>query len=391
VEEPVAQLTKKSAKRRRARGEGTIFKRQDGRFASVVSVGYRNGKRVRKTFYGKTQRAVLDQMTKARRDQQLGLPVVTEKQTAAAFLTEWLEGTARPRLKGRTFLDYKRIVEKHLNPAFGKVALTKLGPEHVRSLLAKKTTEGLSPRRVRVIRAVLHTALDEAFKWGRVARNVADLVKAPRTTRFQATILNEHQARALLKAATNHRLGAVFSVALAVGLRLGEALGLRWEDVDLQAGTLTVRQALQRIDGKLHFVEPKSEKSRRTIPLPETTAKTLKRHRICQKRDRLKAGAQWQGSTLVFTSTVGSPLDERNVRRAFKEVLDSAKPKLPRMRIHDLRHTCATLLLAQGVHPKVVQEILGHSQISLTMDTYSTVLPTVSRAAAEQMDAVLRA
>ena len=269
--------------------------------------------------------------------------------------------------------------------------LTRLGPEHVRELLRLKGEEGFSARRIRVIRAVLHTAIDEAFKWGRLARNVVDLVKAPRAVRFQPTVLNEKQAQAFLKSAGKNRLGAVFSVALAIGLRLGEALGLRWEDVDLEKGTLTVQQALQRVEGKLVFVEPKSEKSRRTVPLPKVAVDVLKRHRTRQKKDRLKAGGNWQGSDLVFTSTVGSPLDERNVRRAFKEVLNSAKPKLPKMRIHDLRHTCATLLLAQGVHPKTVQEILGHSQISLTMDTYSTVLPTVSRAAAEQMDAVLRA
>jgi integrase len=295
----------------------------------------------------------------------------------------------RTRLRPRTFADYKRIVNKHLIPAFGKVPLVKLGPEHVRELLRAKTDEGLSARRVRVIRAVLHTALDEAFKWGRIARNVVDLVMAPRASRYQAIVLNEKQAKAFLKAASKHRLGAMFCVALAVGLRLGEALGLRWEDVDLQNGTLTVRQALQRVEGKLQFVEPKSEKSRRRVQLPEIAVDTLKRHRTRQKKDRLKAGGDWQDSTVVFTSSVGSPLDERNVRRAFKDVLTAAK--LPKMRIHDLRHTCATLLLAQGVHPKVVQEILGHSQISLTMDTYSTVLPTVSRAAAEQMDAVLRA
>jgi integrase len=182
---------------------------------------------------------------------------------------------------------------------------------------------------------------------------------------------------------------AVFSVALAIGLRLGEALGLRWQDVDLEKGTLTVHQTLQRVDKKLQFVEPKSEKSRRTVPLPDAAVAILKRHRTRQKRERLKAGSAWQGANLVFLSTVGSPLDDRNVRRAFAEVLTAAK--LPPMRIHDLRHTCATLLLAQGVHPKVVQEILGHSQISLTMDTYSTVLQSVSRAAAEQMDAVLSA
>jgi integrase len=381
----------KPKKRRRGRGEGSIYERKDGRFAGVVNVGFRNGKRVRKTFYGETRGEVQEELKKALREQQQNLPVAPDKQTTGDFLSAWLVGTAKPRLRARTFKDYEKIVNKHLIPALGKVPLTRLGPEHVMELLRSKSEEGLSPRRVRVIRAVLHTAIDEAFAWGRLARNVVDLVKAPRATRYQAAVLDERQAKALLKAATKHRLGAVFSVAVAIGLRLGEALGLRWDDVDLNDRTLTVRQALQRVDGKLQFVEPKSEKSRRTVPLPDVAVTALKRHRTRQKREQLKAGGDWQASGLVFTSTIGSPLDERNVRRAFKEVRDSAKPKLPKMRIHDLRHTCATLLLAQGVHPKVVQEILGHSQISLTMDTYSTVLPTVSRAAAEQMDAALRA
>jgi integrase len=164
---------------------------------------------------------------------------------------------------------------------------------------------------------------------------------------------------------------------------------LEWGAVDLTKGTLTVRQALQRVGKKPELVEPKSDKSRRTVHLPSATVTVLKRHRTQQMRDRLIAGGDWRQSNFVFTSTIGTPLDERNVRRGFNDVLTAAK--LPRMRIHDLRHSCATLLLAQGVHPKVVQEILGHSQISLTMDTYSTVLPSVSREAAEQMDAVLRA
>ena len=161
-----------------------------------------------------------------------------------------------------------------------------------------------------------------------------------------------------------------------VGLRLGEALALGWHDVDLVGGTLTVRRSLQRVDGKLQFVEPKTEKSRRTVLLPPVAVELLKRHRTRQRKERLLAGGDRQESGLAFTSTLGTPLDERNVRRAFKEVLTTAK--LPKMRIHDLRHTCATLLLARGVHPKVVGEILGHSQVSLTLDTYSTVLPSVS-------------
>jgi integrase len=317
------------------------------------------------------------------------LPVAPDKQTTGDFLGAWLTGTAKPRLRPRTYSDYRLIVNKHLIPTFGKVLLVKLGPEHVRDLFLRKTLAGLSARRIRAMRAVLRTALDEAVKWGRVARNVADLVKSPRATRFKAATLDQKQAKGLLKAASKHRLGALFSVALAVGLRLGEALGLRWEDVDLDGGTLSVMQALQRVEGKLQFVEPKSEQSRRKLRLPDVTLKVLKRHQTQQKRERLKAGGAWTESGLVFTSTIGSALDDRNVRRSFHSLLVAAK--LPKIRIHDLRHTTATLLLAQGVHPKVVQEILGHSQISLTLDTYSHVLPHLGEEAAEKMNEMLRA
>lgn len=300
-----------------------------------------------------------------------------------------VEGTARPRLRARTYADYKVIVDKHLVPALGNLRLQKLGPENVQELFRVKTEEGLSARRIAVIRAVLHTALAQAFEWGAVGRNVADMVKAPRCTRYEAATLDVGQAKALLRTANRHRLGALFSVALAVGVRLGEALGLRWEDIDLKRGTLSVRQTLQRVDKKLVFGEPKSEKARRSISLPPMTVTTLRRYRAQQRQERLKAGGGWHDSDLVFTSTIGTPLDDRNVRRAFKELLKGAQ--LPRIRIHDLRHTCATLLLAQDVHPKVVQEILGHSQISLTLDTYSHVLPHVGRDAAQQMHNLLRA
>lgn len=171
---------------------------------------------------------------------------------------------------------------------------------------------------------------------------------------------------------------------LAVGLRLGEALGLGWDDVDLTAKTLRIRRALQRVEKKLVFVEPKSERSRRTVSLPDFAITALKRQRTAQKEERLKAGSKWNDSGLVFTSSIGTPLDERNVRREFDEILKAAK--LPAMRIHDLRHTCASLLLAQGVHPRVVMETLGHSQISLTRDTYSHVLPALGAEAATKMD-----
>lgn len=204
-----------------------------------------------------------------------------------------------------------------------------------------------------------------------------------------ANTLTPGQAKRFIEVSKAHRLGPVFSVALAVGLRLGEALGLEWQDIDFTKGTLRVRQALQWVDGQLVLGETKSEKSRRSVALPDVAIQALRRHAIGQKKERLAAGAKWKASELAFTTPIGTPLDDRNVRRAFQKIL--AEAELPRIRIHDLRHTCASLLLAQGVHPKVVQEILGHSQISLTLDTYSHVLPQAGKDAATKMNKILRA
>lgn len=372
---------------RRGRHEGSIYRRSDGRWAGAVTLDYQGGRRRRKQVYGRTRKEVRDQIAKLLTDQQFGLPISTERQTVGQFLEHWLESSARPRLRPRTFAGYKTIVSQHLIPVLGKTQLRKLTPQHVQQMLIAKTNEGLAPRTVGGIRAVLRTALTQALKWRLVAWNVAVPVDLPRASRPQFRVLEPRQAQELLRVAADHRLGPLFSVALAVGLRLGESLGLAWGDVDLSARTLRVRRALQRFDGKLRFVEPKSESSNRRVALPESAVDVLRRHRVRQKTERLLAGERWRETGLVFTTTIGTPLDDRNVRKAFRELLDAAE--LPPMRIHDLRHTCASLLLAQGVHPRVVMETLGHSQISLTLDTYSHVMPTLERDAADRMDAVL--
>jgi integrase len=171
-----------------------------------------------------------------------------------------------------------------------------------------------------------------------------------------------------------------------LGLRQGEILGLRWSDVDVETSTLRVAQALQRVNGRLEFVEPKSRRSRRTIPMPPTVARALRAHRSRQLEERIAVGPRWRESDLVFTTSIGTPLDSRNVTRRFQAALERAS--LPRLRFHDLRHTAASLMLAQGVPARVVMETLGHSQISLTMNTYSHVVPALQREAADRMDVV---
>ena len=263
----------------------------------------------------------------------------------------------------------------------------KLTPQKVQAWLVARAAAGVSARLCQHARVVLRVALQQAVKWDLVARNVAALVDPPRVVKREPQPLNPEQARALLVRSADHRLGALFAVAVALGLRLGEALGLRWEDVDLEAGVLHVRQALQRLRGEIAFVEPKSKRSRRSVALPEVVTAALKAHRVRQLEEWMVAGRRWEESGLVFRTCLVTALDPRKVTRAFHKLLVDAG--LPRIRLHDLRHTAATLLLAQGVSPRTIMEVLGHSQISLTMDTYSHVLPALLREAADLMDAVL--
>jgi len=199
--------------------------------------------------------------------------------------------------------------------------------------------------------------------------------------------LTPDEVHALLDAAKGDRFEAILTVAIAVGLRRGEALGLKWSDIDLDAAVLRVRRALVYVDGDLRFVDPKSKRSRRTIPLPSVSIHALREHRRRQAAQRLAAGPDWDDEDLVFPSATGGPMDPNNLGRHFRALCDRAG--IGRVRLHDLRHTCASLLLAQNVHPRVVMEILGHSGIAITMDTYSHVLPELQREAADRMDQAL--
>lgn len=371
--------------KKRGQNEGSIYKRADGRWEGALTLPNSGGKR--KRFYGETQREAREKMTAALRALDQGEAPITDRQTVAQFLARWLEDSVKPSKAPKTYASYADLVRLHIVPTLGKHQLSKLQPQHVEALMAAKTAAGLSPRTVQYIRAVLRIALNRALKWGLVARNVAALTDPPRGKRPEVQPLSPAQARVFLDAARGDRLEALYSVALALGLRQGEALGLHWADVDLDAGTIAVRCQLQRIDGKPQIVPLKTGKSRRTIDMPASTVAGLRAHRTRQLSERLLAGERWQDRGLVFTTVIGTPLDPGNVRKRFQLLLNGAG--LPHQRFHDLRHTCASLLLAQNVHPRIVMEILGHSQIAMTMDTYSHVMPTMRREAAGLLDTLL--
>jgi integrase len=339
-------------------------------------------------FYGPTRKVVQEQLTRALRELQQGLPIATDdRQTVEQYLRRWLEDAVRPSVRPKTHATYVGYARCHLIPDLGRLPLAKLSPHDVQAMLNRKLAQGLSPRSGHHLRAILRRALSQAVRWGELPRNVAALVDPPQVPHHEARTLTPTEARHFLDAVSRDRLAALFAVALAVGLRQGEALGLRWEDVDLDGGQLAIRHALQRVGGKLQLVEPKTRLSRRTIALPAFAVAALRKHRASQLREQLWAGSKWEEHGLVFTSTIGTPLDGTNVTHRLQRLLGEAG--LPRLRFHDLRHTAATLLLTQGVHPRVVMDLLGHSQISLTMNTYSHVIPSLQRDAANQMEAVL--
>ncbi|MGH2371444.1 MAG: tyrosine-type recombinase/integrase, partial [Chloroflexota bacterium] len=259
---------------KRGNGEGSIYQRGDGKWcASVTLEGGR-----RKVLYGKTRAEVAGKLTAALRDVQQGLPVATERLSVGQYLARWLDDAIRPKVRPSTYQSYERLIRLYIVPELGKQPLAKLSPQQVQALLNKRAASGLAPRTVQYAHAVLRHALNRAVKWGLVARNVATLVDPPRGQRPKVAPLTAEQARALLAAAAGHRLGHLVTVVLATGLRMGEALALRWDDLDLDAGTLTVRHTLERIprrdrpdghDGEVgwRLSEPKSERGHRTLPL----------------------------------------------------------------------------------------------------------------------------
>jgi integrase len=337
--------------------------------------------------YGTTAADVQEQLLKVRSEHASGLPIPTERQTVERFLNHWLE-TIASSIRPRTFQSYRILVERHIAPELGRLRLDKLSPQHVQALLARKSASGLSAQTVRHVRAILRIALNQAMKWGQIARNAASLAVAPKLERRSFRSLSPEEARQLLRTARGDRLEAMYSVALSLGLRMGEILGLRWRDVDLDGATLTVNQAIYRIAGKgLVTAEPKTDRSRRSLFLPDGVLSAMKAHRLRQLQERLAAGSRWQDRGLVFTSRIGTPCEPRNLFRGFKTLLREAG--LPVIRFHDLRHSAASLLLAQGVPMRAVMELLGHSSISTTADIYSHVMPAMMRDVAEKMDAIL--
>ncbi|MBA3823620.1 MAG: site-specific integrase [Ktedonobacterales bacterium] len=371
--------------RRRGKNEGTIRERSDGRWEGRVLLD--SGKK--KIVYGKTRDEVRQQVNQIVRDKEAGLQIVTERQTLGQYLESWLP-VVKQQVDFGTYRRYRNFAQTHIIPALGRVQLTKVTPQQLQKLYTKLQEDGLSTTTVFHLHSALHRALKDALKMGLIQRNVTEMVSPPRRRHHEMIPLSKDQARALLTSVFGDKFEAVFVLALTTGMREGEIFGLSWPDVDLAKKSLVVRVGLKEAEKGRAIGKTKTTSSRRRIALSQNVVDALTRHRERQREEKTKAGELWDSSfDLVFPNHFGRPLIPDNfVKRHFK-------PRLKQLgisedtRFHDLRHTCATLLLADGVNIKVVSEMLGHADISITLRIYAHVLPGMHEIAADSMDRLL--
>jgi integrase len=382
--------------RRRGHGEGSITERGDGRWMVRIDLGRGiDGKRQRKTAYAATQADAVDLLRKLGGRAANGQLLTTTTPTVATYLEDWYS-TNSDAWRPSTKRGYRGAIDLYLVPAFGPLRLEQLTPALIQKWLTTHKTEHGARRRITLAHSTLRSALADAQRLQLVSINAATLVKVPKPVKRSIATLSIEQAATFLKAAQKHRLGALFSVALACGLRLGEATGLLWDDVNLESGEVRVRQQLQRVGKLLVLQDLKTPKSRRTLMLPDECVDLLKAHRKRQLEERMKAGDLWVDSGLVFTTyvrrasdgKVGRGLHPRNVLRALYGILEAVD--LPSVRFHDLRHSAASLLIAQGVELVEISLLLGHSELRVTADLYSHLQQETAARAAKRMDVVLK-
>ena len=371
--------------------KGHIKKRSKGSWTIWVDLGRdpETGKRKQQTLTVRGSKKDAERELRAVLTRiEGGAYVKPPKLTVGEYLKQWLNDYAKQNLSPRGFERYQGIIGRYLTPAFGKLQLTQLRPEYLQKHYTEALNSGLNPKTVRYHHAVIHVALQTAVKWGLLSRNPADAADPPPARRGEMQTWDEDGLARFLEAAKDSPYYALFHTALFTGMRRSELLGLKWNDVDFIMSQIYVSRSLHHLkDGSYVFTQPKSDRSRRTIALSPFTILVLKEHWEKQKLERDMLGTPLTDDDLVFSNLEGKPLRPNTVTRAWTTLAAHAGLKV--IRFHDARHTHASLMLKQGIHPKIVQERLGHASIQMTLDTYSHVAPGLQEAAAQRFDEIV--
>jgi integrase len=377
--------------KKRGNNEGSIYEHK----RAGKRIGYRGAYTVhtsegtkRRYVSGKSREEVRRKLTSAMADRDGGMIFDAGHLTVGEYITRWLEDSVRGTVRISTYEVHRHLIQPHINPALGRLRLKDLTPVHVRTFYREKLDSGLSSATVRKMHSILRKALQQAVLDGLIPRNICNAVKPPKVERKEIAPLDREQTKALVEAASGDRLEALYVLAVHTGMREGELLGLKWEDVDLDHGVLRLRRALVREGSRTVLGDLKTSKSRRSVRLTHAATDVLRRHLERQLEEMERIGSLYQPGGLVFATESGTLINPSNLRnRSFKPLLKRAA--LPDICFHDLRHTCATLLLSQGTHPKLVQELLGHATIAMTLDTYSHFLPSMGDQTVRAMEAAL--
>lgn len=371
------------AGKRRGNGEGTIYQRKDGKWCAMLSVG--GGQR--RTIYGNTYQEVQEKLDATKRALRAGGLRGSPRYTVGEHLVFWLDEGKASHLRPGSYRVYSYFVHNILIPAIGKVKLEKLTAQHVLKLMNDLTREGRPPRAVQYARSVLSQALRHAQAWGLVTQNVATLVTPPAGNSAERPLLSIEQIHTLLEAVKGTRDEPIYWVALQLGLRQGEILGLRWRDIDLDRGKVRIQHTLSDVeDGRPVLTAPKTTAGRREIPMPEALVSMLRNHRAAQMAERMRFRSTWKEHDLVFCSEDGAPILADSLRKRFVRL--TARLGWPHAHFHDLRHACATMLAELGVPPRVAMEILGHRDLATTELVYKHVREASMREAVNSLDTV---
>ena len=367
---------------------GTIIKKDKNKYFVRLYIGLENGKRKyhSKTIHG-TKKDAERYLNKILVQRDTTGFIEPSKELLETYLKRWLEVVVKQRVAPKTYEGYIDYVNGYLIPGLGKVTISKLDPLQIQVFYNSMLDKGLSPRTVRYAHSILRNALNQAVKWGILYKNPTLFVDLPKNKKNEMRVLNEQEAERFVNALVYSPWKALFSLLITTGMRPGEALGLKWQDIDFSKKRVQVRRSLSRTKGNWSLNEPKTSQSKRSIPIPIEVVKDLKEHQEKQEREKSKA-KKYIENELVFAGKTGEPPDYRNIcDRHFKKILEDEN--LPQIRLYDLRHTCATLLLSAGVNSKIVSERLGHASVTMTLDTYSHVLPDMQDKATAELGKVL--